>query len=74
MRWLMTLWVVSLLVLVGCANRTEPFRPREGSKDGVLGQPPSSFYDPKYGPRDVPPSLWDRPPEEIEAFRERHRW
>lgn len=72
MRWLMTLWVVSLLIVVGCRSLKEPFQPREGSKDRAGRQPPSAFDDRMRGPRDVPPALWDRPPEEIDAFRERH--
>jgi len=70
----MTLWVVSLLILVGCRNLKDPLEPRESPKDAAKRQPASPFYDAtRPAGDDAPSSLSDRPDSELDAFRDRHR-
>lgn len=70
----MTLLVVSLLILVGCANLKDPMEPPDTAKDTVRRRPASPFYDAtRPASDDGPSALAERSDEELEAFRDRQR-
>ena len=68
------LCLLAMLILIGCTELRDPMEPSEESDGASRRQPASPFYDAtRPEPYDDLPAWEDRPSEEREAWRERHR-